>query len=146
MSEFQNHIQTKSDLHISVCQSQFKRHISIWDTLYLVEKFQMCRILILADIRPFMLWQSLVWVTPFYLNPFLDAVSKETTHQKIHSGLKKLLFFLIFYFDNYYVKQKFSKKTIYEIRFSSKYLSFKLIGSHGPLDQVHWRLGKADST
>ena len=32
---FQKHLQTKSDLHISICQSQFKRHILIWDTLYL---------------------------------------------------------------------------------------------------------------
>ena len=29
ISEFQNHIQTKSGLHISVCQSQFKRYTSI---------------------------------------------------------------------------------------------------------------------
>ena len=34
----------------------------------------MCRILILADIRPFMLWQYLVWVRTFYLNLFQDAV------------------------------------------------------------------------
>ena len=28
-------LQTKSNLHISICQSHFKRNISMWDTLYI---------------------------------------------------------------------------------------------------------------
>ena len=34
MSAFQNHLQTKSNLHIFICQSQFISAISMWDTLY----------------------------------------------------------------------------------------------------------------
>ena len=34
ISRFQNHLQTNSTLHISICQSQFIKYVSIWDTLY----------------------------------------------------------------------------------------------------------------
>ena len=32
-SRIYSYLQTKSNLHISICQSQFKRNISMWDTL-----------------------------------------------------------------------------------------------------------------
>ena len=35
ISAFQNHLQTKFNLHIFICQSQFISAIPIWDTLYL---------------------------------------------------------------------------------------------------------------
>ena len=35
ISVFQNHLQSKSNLHIFICQSQFIKSISKWDTLYL---------------------------------------------------------------------------------------------------------------
>ena len=31
----QNHLQTNSSLHISICQSQFKTNISMWDTMHI---------------------------------------------------------------------------------------------------------------
>ena len=34
ISEFQNHLQIKSNLHNSICQTKIIFHISIWDTLY----------------------------------------------------------------------------------------------------------------
>ena len=34
ISEFQNYFQTRFYLHISICQSQFIKHSSMWDTLY----------------------------------------------------------------------------------------------------------------
>ena len=37
ISGCQNHLQTNSSLPISICQSQFKRHVSIWDTLYVTQ-------------------------------------------------------------------------------------------------------------
>ena len=33
-SGYQNHLQTNSSLRISICQTQFKKDVSIWDTLY----------------------------------------------------------------------------------------------------------------
>ena len=33
ISEFQNYFQTRFYLHISICQSQFIKHSSMWDTL-----------------------------------------------------------------------------------------------------------------
>ena len=33
ISEFRNHLRSKSDLHISIHQTQFKRNISMFDTL-----------------------------------------------------------------------------------------------------------------
>ena len=33
-SEIHSYLQTISKLHISICQRQFKRNISIWDTMY----------------------------------------------------------------------------------------------------------------
>ena len=33
-SEIYRYLQTKSNLHISICQSHFKRNISMWNTLY----------------------------------------------------------------------------------------------------------------
>jgi hypothetical protein len=34
-SGYQNHLQTNSSLQFSICQTQFKKDVSIWDTLYM---------------------------------------------------------------------------------------------------------------
>ena len=34
-SGYQNHLKTNSSLRISICQTQFKKDVSIWDTLYI---------------------------------------------------------------------------------------------------------------
>ena len=34
-SEIYKYLQTKSNFHISICQSQFERNISMWETLYI---------------------------------------------------------------------------------------------------------------
>ena len=54
---FQNHLQTKSDLHISIHQRQFKRKLSMWDTaLYYTQGFSDClwrgKILMYYDLWP----------------------------------------------------------------------------------------------
>jgi hypothetical protein len=40
ISAFQNYFQTRFYLHISICQSQFIKSISMWDTLYLAHRIQ----------------------------------------------------------------------------------------------------------
>ena len=45
--EIYRYLQTKSSLHISICESQFIRYVSIWDTLYLNPEF--CKILRLFE-------------------------------------------------------------------------------------------------
>ena len=39
ISAFQNHLQTKPNLHIFIRQSQFIGTVSIWDTLYGIYNF-----------------------------------------------------------------------------------------------------------
>ena len=49
----QPHFIKDSSLHISICQSQFKRHVSIWDTLHFESQFL---------VRISYLWQTKVHV------------------------------------------------------------------------------------
>ena len=74
ISAFQNHLQTKSNLHIYICQSQFIKSISKWDTLYVLETHNYCNYLsqwwVEFDFELNWLW---LFTTQFFDKVLLDT-------------------------------------------------------------------------
>jgi hypothetical protein len=118
-------LQTKSDLHIFICQSQFKRNISMWDTLYytIVRELFIC------------LWL----IGNFKLN-FLktDWWNSNFQTSRIYSYLQTKSNLHISICQSEFKRNISMRDTLYPIPMSPRKRSIKMIPKHWPIDINQW--------